>query len=277
MEVSRSRFCKAKWYSTIITCMSKKTILIAIVALVIVIAGGAWYFNNNPLGPSLSYTVIETGDRQHKENTDYYTVQVNYPDKTPLATRGSWGAEKRAEATIASTLDELISQFKQAGNVDNLSQEEKDRLNKSGIKYSLNIGYHTYSSGNFVSYEFDIFMDTGGAHPNNLYRTLVFDMKGNTVSLDSLFTSSDYLDRISTAATTQVQNQLRQKIGGDPSASFVAEGTTAKIENFSNFVIDSDRIRIFIPPYQAAAYAAGSFEVQIPFADVKDILKPEVK
>jgi hypothetical protein len=257
--------------------MRKRNLFFSLIVLII-ITGGAWYWWGGVGGSSLPYTVIETGDRQHKEAGDYYTIQINYPDKTPLATRGSWGAENRAQATIASTLKQLISQFKDAGSLNDLSQTEKDRLNQSGLKYSLNVGYHAYSSGSFVSYEFDIFMDTGGAHPNNLYKTLVFDLHGNTVTLGDLFTpGSNYLERISQAATTQVTAELKKRAGADAASSIISEGISAKEENFENFVVDSDRIRIFIPPYQAAAYAAGSFEVQVPLADLKDILKPDVK
>jgi hypothetical protein len=258
--------------------MSRKTIIFGTVVLVIVALVGGGYLYLHPIGPSLSYSIIETGDRQHKEAGDYYTIQINYPDKTPLASRGNWGAEGHAEAAIAQMISGLVSQFRQAGNLTNLSQTEKDRLNQSGLKYSLNVGYHTYSSGAFVSYEFDVFMDTGGAHPNNFYKTLVFDMSGNAVPLGSLFKpGSDYLGRISQAAMTQVKDELRRRTGSDPSGDLIAEGLAAHADNFANFVVDSDRIRIFIPPYQAAAYAAGSFEVDIPFLSVKDILKSGVQ
>jgi hypothetical protein len=264
------------WYDH--TLMSRKNILIILILLIIILAGGALYLYGNPLKPTLSYALIETGDRQHKESADYYTVQINYPNKTPLATRGSWGADNRAEGAITSALSQLITQFKQAGSVDALSQEEKDRLNKAGLKYSLNVAYHPYSSGSYVSYEFDVFMDTGGAHPNNFYKTLVFDLGGNTVALEDLFQpGSNYLDRISQAAQTQVAAQIKQRAGADAVKTIITDGITPKVENFENFVVDSDHLTFFIPPYQAASYAAGSFEVHVPLADLKDILKPEVK
>ncbi|HVZ75988.1 MAG TPA: DUF3298 domain-containing protein [Candidatus Paceibacterota bacterium] len=254
--------------------MSRNSLItiIGIVALIIAAAGALYYSRAAP-GSSLSYTLAETGDRQHREDTPYYTIQINYTATTSLATRGSWGAESKAENTIATTLNGFISQFKEEAN--SVSQDEKDRLTAANIKYSLDIGYHAYSSGSFVSYEFDIYTDTGGAHPINSYKTLVFDMNGDTVSLGDLFMSgSDYLNRLSQAAQQQVAAQL-QKEGGD-SQDMIADGVAPKAENFENFVVDSDRIRIFIPPYQAAAYAAGSFEVQVLLADVKDILKPEI-
>jgi hypothetical protein len=121
-------------------------------------------------------------------------------------------------------------------------------------------------------------MDTGGAHPSNSYKTLVFDLKGNTVALGDLFQSgSNYLERIASSSKAQVRAQLKQRAGAEALDTIIADGIAPKAENFENFVVDSDRIRIFIPPYQAAPYAAGAFEVQIPLADVKDILKPDVK
>jgi hypothetical protein len=254
--------------------MSKKTIGIALLAFFVGAMGVYWYTHKSP---SFPHTVIETGDRQYKESADYYTVQINYPDKTPLATRTSAGADRKALATTESMLKGLVSGFKDLANVGALSQEEKDRLNQNGLKYSLNVGYRPYSSGSFVSYEYDVYMDTGGAHPNNSYKTLVFDLNGNTVKLGDLFMSGDYLTKISEMAKTQIEAQITQRAGKEAVSTLVVEGYAPKAENFENFVVDSDRIRIFIPPYQVAAYAAGGFEVQIPLAEMKDILKPNVK
>jgi len=254
--------------------MTKRTSIVAILLLLVVLIGG-WYFFANR-GPSFAYTVIESGDRQHKEETDFYTIQINYPNKTPLATRGGWGAESRAQKEIDAVVQEQIDAFKELAD-GNLSDEEKARLTGDNLKYSLNIGYRPYSSGEYVSYEFDIFMDTGGAHPNNFFKTLVLDLGGHPQKLGDLFEDGSYLERIADIASMQVREQLTQRAGADAASSLVAEGLAAQEENFENFVVDSDRIRIFIPPYQAAAYAAGSFEVQIPLIDIRDILKPTVR
>lgn len=256
--------------------MNTRNIGILVLALIVLLGLSGFYFYFNPATPAFSYKVISTGERQHTESGDYYTVQINYPDKTPLDTRGSWGAEARAEATIVSTLKDLVAQFKNTSDVDNISDAEKTRLASSSLKYSLNVATHAYSSGSYVSYLFEIYMDTGGAHPNNLYKTLVFGLDGHTVKLGDLFTSSAYLDHISAAAREQITAQLVQKGGKGSAGDLIADGIAPRESNFENFVVDSDRIRIFIPPYQAAAYAAGSFELQIPLIDVKDILKPGV-
>jgi len=255
--------------------MTKRNGIVAIVAIFVLLVGG-WYFFANR-GPSLPYTVIESGDRQHKEETDFYTIQVNYPNKTPLATRSGWRAAAQADKAIEDLLEAQIDAFKDTAR-ENLTEEEKARLTQNLYKYSLNIGYKAYSSGEYVSYEFDIFADTGGAHPNNYYKTLVFDLSGNPQELGDLFVDgSNYLERVAEEARRQVTEQLTQRAGAEASSTLMAEGVTPVKENFENFVVDSDRIRIFIPPYQAAAYAAGSFEVQIPLADIRDILKPTVR
>jgi hypothetical protein len=254
--------------------MTRRGIVATVVILIVLIIGGWYLFVNR--GPAVPYTVIENGDRQHKEDTEFYTIQTNYPDETPLAERGGWGAEDRALGTIEETIEDEINAFKAVAK-ENLTDEEKTRLQENLIKYSLNIAYRPYSSGSYVSYEFDVFTDTGGAHPNNYYRTLVFDLDGRTVELGDLFTNENYLERISTEATRQVTEQITQRAGAEAVSTLITDGLAPRVENFDNFVVDSDRLRIFIPPYQAAAYAVGSFEVQIPLYDIRDILKPEVR
>jgi len=251
-------------------------IITLILAILIGIAG--WYLFTQ--SQSLPHVLTESGDRQQKEETEFYTVQVVYPNATRLATRtdATAAADERAVATIERELEDTVAAFKKTAN-NALTSDEKERLTAAGLKYSLNIGYRGYNSGSFVSYEFDIFEDTGGAHPINSYKTLVFDLKGNKVSLDDLFVSgSNYLERISAEATKQVGEQFTRKGGiENATSSLVAEGLAPRAENFSNFVNNDGVLTFFIPPYQAAAYAAGSFEVRIPLQDLKDIVKPGIQ
>lgn len=255
--------------------MNRDTWVIAALGILIILGGWFWFANSS--GSRLTYFLTQAGDRQHTENADLYTVQAVYPDTTGLGNRTGAVAESRAESAINTLLSDQIGEFKKAIDAQNLSDADKQRIKTQGPKFSLNIQYHAYSSGAFVSYEFDIFSDTGGAHPSNTYKTLVFDLQGNSVALKDLFTSgSDYLGRISAAVKQQVVKQLTER-GVDATSTIVASGVAPQEENFANFVVDSDRLRIFIPPYQVAAYAAGPFEAQILLSDLKDILKPSVK
>ena len=250
---------------------------IIVLLLAVVVGVGGWYVFTHT--QSLPHVLTENGDRLIKEDTDYYTVQVVYPNTTRLSTRtdSSKQADDRAVAAIEADMKDTVSLFKNNANKA-LTTEEKARLAEQKVKYSLNIGNHAYNSGSFVSYEFDLFEDTGGAHPINAYKTLVFDLKGNQVKLGDLFTSNEYLNRIAAEAKKQVEAQLTSRTGGEDAASaLVADGVAAREENFSNWVDNEGVLTIFIPPYQAAAYAAGSFEVRIPLQDLKDILKPGIQ
>jgi hypothetical protein len=237
---------------------------------------GGWYVFTHT--QSLPHELNENGDRQIKEDTDYYTIQAVYPNTTRLATRtdSSGEADKRAMATIENWVNQTIRTFKDDAN-QMLNADEKARLNEQGVKYALSIASHSYNSGSFVSEEFDIYQDTGGAHPNSAYKTLVFDLKGNQVALGDLFTSNDYLTRIAAEARKQVEAQIAQRAGAEATSTIFEEGLAPTNDNFVNWVDDQSILTIFIPPYQAAAYAAGSFEVRIPLQDLKDILKPGIQ
>ena len=146
-----------------------------------------------------------------------------------------------------------------------------------GRKYTLDISYKPYVSPGFVSYVFTIYMDTGGAHPNGFYHTLIFNEQGDSVSLSRLFKdNSRYLDRISTFAYGQVLTQLKGKTGREltpEDENTVRMGTAPSPEALQFFYLDGSDLVVLIPPYQVAAYAFGSFEARIPLDSLKDILR----
>ena len=96
--------------------------------------------------------------------------------------------------------------------------------------------------------------------------TFVFDKDGNKVALGQLFPNNpNWLEELSLVVSNDVVAQMKQRTGlDDITGSVFAEGLATKEENFQNFVIDGDMLVVEIPPYQVAAYAAGSFEVRTP-------------
>ena len=162
-----------------------------------------------------------------------------------------------------------------------INAQEAQRIRESGRPYELIIEYKPYLSKNFVSYEFDIYMDTGGAHPNGFFRTLTLDKEGREVTLEDLFVSgAPYLPRISVEVYTEVLAQLRERSGGEVSADMadmVRIGTSPTPETLQFFVLDGSDLVILIPPYQAASYASGTFAVRIPLSQLSDILKPGIR
>lgn len=200
-------------------------------------------------------------DREFKEEGEYHSISVTYPAHPALDAQT---AKIKAARTIEAEVDELVQEFSVIADVESLDESERARLKELGLKYSLVATYKPYVSEKYVSYEFDIFMDTGGAHPNTFFKTLVFDQGGGEVSLDELFAAQNYLEKISLAALSQIKEQLRTRGGEESIETIIAEGVAPREENFQNFVVDGSTVRFLIPPYQVAAHAAGTFEVEVP-------------
>src|SRR3569623_1173312 len=122
--------------------MTIRTGIFAIIVAILIGVGGWYVFTHSQ---SLPHELNQNGDRQIKEDTDYYTIQAIYPNTTRLATRtdSSAAADKRAMSTIESWGNQTVSDFKNQANKA-LTDDEKARLKEQGAKYALSIAYHPY-------------------------------------------------------------------------------------------------------------------------------------
>jgi hypothetical protein len=115
---------------------------------------------------------------------------------------------------------------------------------------------------------------TGGAHPNTYYKTFVFNLaQERQITLDDLFT-----DTTSALALVSpiVQQHVIDQLGGDYTDSqWLEDGTGTNPDNYQNFVLTEEGLIFVFPPYQLAAYAAGSFRVTISYEMLADVLEPE--
>lgn len=226
----------------------------------------------------LAGTATPTGNKQFSEDGTYYMVTAAYPGQTPLWRWYDHRTDNKVIEAIEKSLADTIKTFKEEGNFEALTLEDKEILGlEDGRKYTLDISYKSYTSPGYVSYVFNIYMDTGGAHPNGFYHTLLFNDLGEPVPLSALFKdNARYLDAISTETYKQVLAQLKEKSGTDltpDTEDTVRLGTSPTPETLQFFYLDGSDLVILIPPYQAAAYVAGSFEARIPLDSLKDVLK----
>lgn len=127
-------------------------------------------------------------------------------------------------------------------------------------------------SNTVVSVVFTISDYTGGAHPNSYYRTFTFDLTaGAEIALADVFAVPNALDTIYPI----VRADLLAQMGGDASMlSFIDPGTGTDPANYQNFAVAPGELIFFFPPYQVAPYAAGAFQVSIPFASLPGLLAP---
>jgi hypothetical protein len=242
--------------------MSKKQLLIGVVMLV-VLFGAGYFFSKSALAPSGPNIAISSGDVVVSEEEKYYTIHARYPEEAP--------------ARVGEVVGEIITNFKEDTNVENVTEEDAviqglgaDR------KYALDISYKRYASDTTYSLVFTIYQDTLGAHPNTFYRTLTFSDQ-TEVELGDLFVSgSQYLERLSSLSYEKVVAELTKRTGTSPSDEMldtVRMGTAPTPETLQFFFIENDTLHLLFPPYQVAAYAAGSFDIAIPQSELIDILK----
>lgn len=260
--------------------MKTKQVVYAFALLVVVAlaAATASFLTRSSGGVAQTSPILKgllAGSAYHYVQTaPYYTIEVTYPAQIPL----NPPAAARAELVIEKAFADDIAQFKSDGNLGNLSPED---IQIQGLgpdrRYGYAAQYERYQSANSVSYVFTLVADTLGAHPNSFYRTFTFDTQGNEITLENIFKpGASYLPRISSTSYDQVVAQLKTKTGSDPTPDMLDTarvGTSPSPESLQFFYVDGDTLGLLFPPYQVAAYAAGSFEVRIPLATLADILR----
>ena len=131
----------------------------------------------------------------------------------------------------------------------------------------------TYSPG-VRSILFTIVDYMGGAHPNTYYTTFVFDLSlERQLTLDDLFTDTTAALAI---VSPIVQQHVLDQLGSDyTDTQWLETGTGTNPANYQNFVFSEEGLLCVFPPYQLAAYAAGSFRVTIPYETLAGVLAPE--
>lgn len=265
--------------------MTTKQILssLGVLAVLALIFAGLASFTTAPIteptagdkSPILGGTLGSDGAYHYQEDKEYYKITADYPASAGL----SAAANAKVLATIEQELASQIATFKSDSGLELLTPQDAQIQNISGDhKYTLALEYMPLTSSSTVSYAYQVYADTLGAHPNLYYKTFVFDQDGTQLSLkDVLKNNPNWLEELSLLVENDVTAQLKDRLGAslpageegpDVTGSIYPEGLAAVEENFENFVIDKDTLVILIPPYQVAAYAAGSFEVRLPLSEV---------
>jgi hypothetical protein len=137
--------------------------------------------------------------------------------------------------------------------------------------FSLLMDYQTkFQSDNLISIFISGLNYFGGAHPQHLFSTVLFDLKqGKALELKELFApQSDYLNFIG----KYCESFLAKREHAD--FELIKNGTAAKEENYKYFYLNPDGLVVIFPPYQVACYSEGTFEITIPYPELKSLVAP---
>lgn len=260
----------------------KRNALIGAAVLGLIVIGLlVWYMMTQQVpsypGPQVisPETPIAFEKKEVTDASEYHTSRATYPAVTPLIQSAGPDADARAVATMKTYAEGLVAGFKERAGFAELTPEDIATIGLGGDrKYELNADFETSEGTKTTTYVYMVYEDTLGAHPNAYYRTFTFNRAtGEAVTLDDLL-EGQYLLRLSEISRAKLATQIAAASGGEANMEYIESGTTPTAENFQNFALKGDTLIIIFPPYQVGPWALGTQMVEIPLAEVADILAP---
>ncbi|MBO0860112.1 MAG: DUF3298 domain-containing protein [Chloracidobacterium sp.] len=185
-----------------------------------------------------------------------YKIEIEAPR---LAGAASALSEKFDKA-VADVVAARVKEFKE--DAADLARNGVD--NQAGCL--LEISYKTITADrNSISILFSFDAETHRAHPNSYFESLNYDLKRNEqVKLADLFApNSKYLKVISDYSAKELK-----KLGVD-------DYLGPKLDDFHSWNITSYGLKISFDRGRIVNWAAGEFEVVVPYSLLKPIIKPD--
>lgn len=223
-------------------------------------------------------------------------IDVEYPQLKNVKTlpRGKFNRY------VKKQVDEQILDFTKF-----LADKEKNIKSKVKNEYEINLSYRVdYFSNNFISVLMNWNGFSGYLNMDYFPSTINFDLrKGEVVKLKDLFEAdSKYLEKISELSRNTLKktclscpcknginagdslpaelipkesaaSQNSNSENTPPIDAWYIKGTEPEEENFSNWSIVDEGLKITFGEYQVGPGCIGIIDITIPFQDLKPILK----
>ncbi len=192
-------------------------------------------------------------EKKIEEKGNQYKIRIYYP------------------YTSYSVLNQEMEKF-----VQKQLQEFKQNMKKYPLTplqfYTLDISYQTYIYKDYVTYVFEIFLDTGGAHPNTYIHSISYNRATDKIiTIDTL--NKQYPNILNILSLESRKSLMKSKklkeVATEERKNMIDEGTAPTLDNFRNFAFTENGLTIFFENYQVAPYVYGSFEVTIPYSILK--------
>jgi hypothetical protein len=245
--------------------MEKKTFgyvlfAVAVIALVVIIVA-------NPPKKEVETPVTETPavenlnvlkkeDKKIAKETERLSIDVTYPEFEGVPAVINSDIKNFAESEVA--------------NIESMKLEEIPTM--SDAMYFLKIGYEIEQANtNFVSLVFSANIYTGGAHPNQYYKTFNYN-----VDLGKPATLADLYPEEKDALAT-LKPKIKKAVHDTLAAFFASQGDTTTdpdtllfedisdlgAETFQNFTFGTAYINFYFSPYDIAPYAVGPIVAKV--------------
>ena len=153
---------------------------------------------------------------------------------------------------------------------------QSDSFSNKDYKYELNIDYEVHSGpNNMVSLSFNI-IENGSylAHPDVKIVTKVYDLSNDKeVELGNIM-NGEYLKYMAQVSEAYFSRDEIYKDNID--SSQFREGIYPSMENYSNFILQENKIVFIFPKYHLFSGNFGLTSVEIPYSDLRDYIKPNL-
>jgi hypothetical protein len=140
----------------------------------------------------------------------------------------------------------------------------------AGYQSFMWIGYDVpLLTENLVSIRFSVdYYMAGAAHPNHYFKVLNYDLQNDRkIYFSGMFNDpSAALDRFSSLCKANLDK---------PEFPLFPEGLEPKLENFENWNLTENGLRLSFYPSQVAPYAAGPQEVLISYTEIRPLINPD--
>jgi hypothetical protein len=190
------------------------------------------------------------------------TMQIDIDISYPILMTSSRFVEETVDAYLATAKSDFLSL---------MTDPYFMPIPGMDVPFAMGVDFEAFQfSERIVGINFTIYENTGGAHPNTYFKTFMFDLEhaSEIGFLDVFLPDSDPLSLIAPIVEADVTAQL----GEYADAAWIEQGSGTNPDNYQNFVVTSDELILFFPPYQVAAYAAGPQIVHIPLSQIGAIL-----
>ncbi len=130
----------------------------------------------------------------------------------------------------------------------------------------------SYISQKFLSVENSFSTFSGGAHPNHMTECYNFDLKdnGKILKLSDILISGVYGE-----LTKLAENKLKEDYKTDNLRNAGFFENHLSISNKNEYIITDSSLVLQFNTYEIAPYVMGEIRIELPFNEIKDLLKPD--
>jgi hypothetical protein len=223
---------------------------------------------------ALATTSALAADYDRTEKTALYTLHLKAPE---------------AAMAIPPVKDEILARYR--GDADETRKEAADDKdgNPAFHPYQVDITWRvSFDSPAVLSLSGETYADTGGAHPNGAFQTLVWDKQANrAVPIEALFVPDQAkaaLAAIADAAAKAWVKTYTQRSGDKPDADMPGDAIGPEPDKLKNYALTyakgqatANGIVLLYGAGQAWPHVLGDFRLSVPAAVFAKYLAPQWK